>query len=133
MKLAVCTIATLALTLNAAAFECPFGEEGPLKPIRWSAEASPIGTYVRVGVQNTFDKPIRMVDAGVWFIDPLDRIVSGEGLEIDPDLKIPASAGNIAGMTVTGFDRLVGAKQEDFTPRICVRAVLFDDGSKVSF
>lgn len=132
MKLAVCVIVAL-LPSPAWAFECPFGEEGRLVPIRWSAEQDTFATNVRIGVQSTFDKPIRMVDAGVWFVDGLGRTLLEPGMAVDPDLQIGASGANISSMRYLGAERLVGARVEDFTPHICTRVVLFSDGSKVEF
>lgn len=135
MKLAVCIVVALLAPASVAAFECPFGQgkEGLIDPVRWSAKDGALYTSIGLGVTSTFDKPIVMVDAGVWFVDRLDRPVQPQGLELDPDLTIPAKGSVITYFDALGMDRLVGAKFEDFASHICTRAVLFEDSTKAEF
>lgn len=132
-KMVLVVFGLLMIASPATAFDCPFGEEGHLLPVRWSVESVGGVTNVRVGVQNTFAKQVRMVDAGVWFIDGLDRSVIDQAIAIDPDLRILANGANISQVSTTGVDRLLRASVEDFTPHICTRAILFEDGSKLNF
>lgn len=126
-------VVLIGMTSSAAAFECPWGQEGALVPIRWSAKAEGLYTNMRLGVENALGKDIVMVDAGVWFVDPLGRTASDQGAELDPDLKVPAAAPIITEGNYLSLDRLVGAAFEDFTAHICTRAVLFADGTKATF
>ena len=125
----------LVPTSAVVAFDCPFGTHDALTPVRWTAEQDAAGGItVRLGVRNPEDKVVKMVDAAVWFVDPLGRIVGDQGLELDPDLAIAANGANIDFIsTSAAFGRLVGAKLEDFTPTICTRALLFEDGSKSEY
>lgn len=128
-------VAVLLMTHSGAAlaFECPYGEEGHLEPVRWSAKAGGGTVTVGLGVTNGTDKAIRMVDAAVWFEDGLGRTITGAGLDLDPDLQLAAGGSVITYVQSPSAQRMVEAKFEDFTAHICARALLFADGSKSEF
>lgn len=134
MKIAVLLVALVISGEAAYAFDCPLGKEGPLLPIRWSAYDRGADVTVTLGVQNTFDRQVRMVAAEVYFVDGLGRTVGNGPLSVDPDLQIFGNGANAGTMIApTSYSRLTKGQMSDFTPHICTEAILFTDGSKAEF
>jgi hypothetical protein len=84
-------------------------------------------------VRSNLDKPIRMIDASLGFQDALgERIAS---LSIDRDAAIPAKGtySDKARWGPSTFERLLHLRKSEVEPFTCVRALLYDDGTKEEF
>ena len=84
-------------------------------------------------VKSSASKPIRLIDGSVGFKDALGGSIASQA--IDRDAHIPANgtyseSGRWGQFT---FERLLKLRREDVTPFTCVRAVVYDDGSKEQF
>ncbi|RVI99858.1 hypothetical protein [Sinorhizobium medicae] len=88
---------------------------------------------LKVTIKSHAQKPIRMLDAQYGFRDALGGHIAAAA--IDRDLKI--AAGGSATMKgfwgLYTFERLLKLKREEVTPNSCVRAVLYEDGTKEEF
>lgn len=105
-----------------------------LSVTNWSIEAVDSTTNkLTVSITNESDKPVRMVDGSVGFIDALDKEIGR--YEIDRDAEIPAGgqfeeSGNWGRFT---FERLLTLRSDEVTAFACVSALLYDDGTKDTF
>lgn len=101
---------------------------------RWSIK--PLDSHMNelsFTVRSSAGKGIRMVDAQLGFTDALGATIGP--LEIDRDITIPAG-GTFTGKRVWGpftIERLLKINADDITAYTCVRAVIYDDGSKETF
>lgn len=86
-----------------------------------------------VVLKSNADKPIRMIDGQYGFEDALGGHIASAA--ITRDAAIPPGGT----YTETGrwgpytFERLLTLKHDEVTPTICIRAVLFEDGTKEMF
>lgn len=116
----------------AWAYDCPRGTSSEAL-IAFNWEYTP-ARYVMVAVRNTLDKEIRMVDAEIYFVDGLGRMVGSSPLPVNPDLAIFAGKANSYQVYAPpGYERLAVAQIGDYDVTMCTRAILFKDGSKLEF
>ena len=131
MKIAVFVV-TIALAGSAAA-DC---REDLLTIEDWKVEriTDPIqGERVSVQVKSHMGKPFRMVDGSYAFHDALGRHISSFGF--NPDLKlapgmVSADGGRYFG---TQIGRVRNMDRADVKISTCVRAVVYEDGTKETF
>ncbi|MCO5962366.1 hypothetical protein [Sinorhizobium meliloti] len=100
---------------------------------KWSAQRVDDQTIeVRITVKSQAQKPIRMLSADFGFKDALGGHVAAD--TFDRDMTIPANASVTATkkwpMT---FERLLKLKHDEVVASTCVRAVLYEDGTKEEF
>jgi hypothetical protein len=84
-------------------------------------------------VRSTSDKAIRMVDGQLGFKDALGETIGP--LNIERDAAIPAK-GTFSDKGLWGpftFERLLKLKKDETTAYTCVRAILYEDGTKEEF
>lgn len=88
---------------------------------------------ITITYRNIGDKPIKMIDASVWFWDVLGKNIGG--VELNRDIKIAVGAEGIEKFRVpsAGFERLTNLDALDVEGLICTEAALFDDGTKQQF
>lgn len=131
-RIIIGALMSFALIAPASAIDCPDGASAEaLIPFNWQYTPA---NYVMVSVRNTFLKEVRMVEAEVYFMDGLGRVVGGTPLPADPDLAIFAGQANSFQVPAPpGYDRLSMAEVSDFDLTMCTRAVLFKDGTKIEF
>lgn len=137
MRLVLGVAAVLAATSVQAA-ECQEGKATALTLTDWSAtmKDGSIGPYpsVTIKFRNDASKEIRMAKASVWFVDALGDTISGVELHKDLRLKPSAETQQVFAMTgSTDFERLTTLEKRDATGHICVRAAVYEDGTKEEF
>lgn len=124
----------MLMTAPALAGASCSGTTDLLQVSSWSIEAIDARTNaLTVAVTNTADKPIRMIDGSVGFVDALDEEIARYA--IDRDANIPAKGvfedtGQWGPFT---FERLLKLRPEEVIAFACVRSVLYEDGSKETF
>lgn len=113
--------------------ECLSGTSDALHLVSWSAELTETGisdtVWIETTVRNNLDKGVRMVDGRIYFEDVLGRQIVN--MEIDADISI--GAGETATSDGTYYNhrdihRLPVADKADIKAKVCVDAVVFDDG-----
>ena len=125
-------ILLMAMTMGAAAQDCHEGSADILRLSEWSAEQNgDHATRVTLRYENLASKTVEMIDATAWFDDALGDNIGGIRIDRDPQL---APGGSVtAAHNMAGFQRLTKAKPENISAYICVRSVLYDDGTKEEF
>lgn len=124
----------LVLSLLLVAADARAGcNETMLSITDWSARAA-TGTDVEISirVQSASDKPIRMLKAIAYFYDALDAPIGA--IPIGPDVKIAAGGDYSENRNwSSGIRRLIRLGKQDVKTATCVKAVLYEDGSKETF
>ena len=118
------------------AVECPAGSSPePLTAFRWEYSIVPgRPASVLLSIQNHSNKQVRMVDGDVYFEDGLGRLLGHEPLPLNPDLQIFAGKANsFRAPLLPGYERLAEAVMADYQPLVCTRAILFKDGTRLTF
>ena len=112
--------------------ECNSGNANTIVLTGWSAEPNgEHATKVTINFKSQASKGLEMVDATAWFDDALGDNIGGISLDPDPQLAPGGSATEISNMA--GFQRLTKAKAENIRAYICVKSVLYSDGTKETF
>jgi len=138
LRTAVCLLG-VAGSATAFAGECgPNGSPDVLSVVSWAVEVAPdeygmTTATVSVEVKNTTALPIRMTDGGVHFQDALGGYISNIGIERDLVIPIEGTVQWTAQYGGTGLDRVPDLRHDEVDVFACVRAVLFDDGTKQAF
>lgn len=78
-------------------------------------------------------KPIRMIDASAGYKDALGDTVGTFSLDRDVSIAPGATYSETKNWGLYTFERLLKLKPEEVTTFTCVRAVLYDDGTKEEF
>ncbi|MFP5078317.1 hypothetical protein ACLE20_13495 [Rhizobium sp. YIM 134829] len=127
----ICLAVLLAAAPMVSAHACnetlAVVEEWSITP--FDADNNKLVTTIRFKTE----KPIRMIDGSFGFEDALgERVASAR---MDRDAAIPAG-GTHTQDGIWGpntFERLLKLRKEEVKPFTCVRAILFEDGSKQEF
>ncbi|MDX1192182.1 hypothetical protein GOL96_13525 [Sinorhizobium medicae] len=99
----------------------------------WSARRLDDGNMeVQIIVKSNAPKPIRMLDADFGFKDALGGHVAADAFERDIEIPASGSATTVKKWPLT-FERLLKLKREEVAAYACVRAVLYEDGTKEEF
>lgn len=100
----------------------------------WSAKSmDERRVEVRMDLKSSAPKPIRIIEALVYFRDALDGDIGS--LPVERDAHIPAG-GNYTRLMKPApahFDRLLKLRNQDVQTHVCVFAVLYEDGTKEIF
>lgn len=100
----------------------------------WAAKAvTDRQVEVRMDLKSTAPKPIRIIEALVYFRDALDGDVGA--LPVERDAHIPAGGTytRLMKSAPVNFDRLLKLRKQDVQTHVCVFAVLYEDGTKETF
>lgn len=134
MKHLCLAVAAIAMTLMpriGLAAECgSSGSAGVLKFEAWSAEKKDFLTGLTLRYRSEAPAPIKMVDGVIWFTDALGGSLGG--FSIERDLHIAPGASYEQHLRVTE-DRFMAASPADIVGIACVKAVLYEDGTRVDF
>lgn len=84
-------------------------------------------------VKSNAGKDIRMIDGQLGFKDALGGHIGPLGLQRDAEIKAGSTFADKGLWGQHTFERLLKLKKDEVTPYTCVRAVLYDDGTKESF
>lgn len=79
------------------------------------------------------DHPIRMIDGSAGFIDALGEEIARFALDRDMSVDIGGRYEQKGLWGRNTFERLLDLRHEEVTTFVCVKAVLFDDGTKKTF
>ncbi len=80
------------------------------------------------------EKAIRMIDASAVFEDKLGEIILAFNLDRDVSLKLGASETTSRELWPNPkYDRLSKVAKDDIKAYVCVRGLVYDDGSKATF
>ncbi|MER8615963.1 hypothetical protein NKG99_03780 [Mesorhizobium sp. M1409] len=125
------TLAILMLLTGTAHAGC---NETLLTFTDWSIEALDAQTNeMTTTFKSNAVKPIRMIDASAGYRDALGASISSFALNRDVSIQ---PAGTYAETKTWGpftFERLLGLKHDEVATYVCVKAVLYDDGTKQEF
>lgn len=127
-------IAAMAVSTASIASECGHGSDSLLQVDDWSIEAvDQANNRLTVSLLSTAEQPIRMIDASVGFYDALGGPIASYALDrdaaIDPGDVFTES--RVWGPHT--FERLLDLRPEDATAVVCVRSVLYSDGTRGDF
>lgn len=107
-----------------------YGTDRILKLEDWSAKPDGAGTRITLRLALRGDKPVRMVDGKVSFYDALDGSVGSYPIDRDAHIA-PGKPYEQKDFYTKG--RLENLKHEEVTSKVCVYAVLYEDGTKETF
>lgn len=130
MRRSVLVLAFCALAAPAAA-EC---NRDMLKMTGW--EITPIDErYNRLTTRFIADaeKPIRMIDASAGFRDALGGSIASFSIKRDTAITPGQEFTQTGEWGLNTFERLLNLKYDEVETFTCVRAVLYDDGTKERF
>ncbi|WP_105430226.1 hypothetical protein [Neorhizobium sp. T6_25] len=84
-------------------------------------------------VKSNAPKAIRMIDGQVGFKDALGKSIGPLAIERDAVLTVGGTFTETRRWGPHTFERLLKLKKDEVTPYTCVKAVLYEDGSKEEF
>jgi hypothetical protein len=123
--------ASMLIATPASSADCGAGNADLLAIEGWSATPGDFGSVnVTIDLKNTADKQIRMVKATAVFFDPFGERIAN--LAIDPDIVIPPNASHQEKGNWQAA-RLAKVRPTDVEAKLCVSAVLYEDGTKQVF
>jgi len=94
----------------------------------WDAVKEGNGATLTLTFESHAAKPFRMIDAVVWFGDVLGPEVR-DGVDVQRDLHLSPKETFTQQSSYAGMARYASIKHEDVTTEVCVRSVLYDDGT----
>ena len=139
MRRTVTTVFLMIACTAPAHAECARGQSPDVLAVTdWSVDVGPdrfgmITSKTDITVSNTTEKSIRMVDGQVSFYDALGGYISTVNIERDLRIDAGGEASWQAEYGGTHLDRIPNLVRDEIAVEACVRAVLFDDGSKADF
>lgn len=91
------------------------------------------GVDITVDLKSHAKMPFRMIDASYILEDVLGHHISG--FKINPDIKAKPgeTVSTTNGYMGSGLDRVINMDRSDITITTCVRALVYEDGSKETF
>lgn len=100
----------------------------------WSVAPSGDGQNLTLSYVSNADKPVRMLDASAVFEDTLGKMILAFNLDRDGPLKPGEQVKAERRLPKGGsYDRMKTIEHSDVKASICVRGVVYDDGSKETF
>ncbi len=124
-------VAAIAMPASVAAADCSTGSVDIIELLAWSVAEDRGAASVTIEYVSKADAPIQMIDATTWFYDALDRGIGG--MKIDEDLHLQPGEAAVETRRVLGLNRLLEVRQQDIHTLVCVKAVLFEDGTTKRF
>ncbi|MBX8802650.1 hypothetical protein HBA92_18090 [Ochrobactrum sp. MR28] len=102
--------------------------------VSWSAKPDgDIATETTVVFRSNASKPIKMIDASAKYTDVLGGSIGSFALDRDVLINPGENYTETKRWVGSSFDRLVNLKPEEVTTSVCVKAVLYRDGTKETF
>ncbi|MDX0849181.1 hypothetical protein GHK50_22505 [Sinorhizobium medicae] len=125
----------LAMTLGAVAGEASAGCNKDLLNVEgWSAKSmAERRVVVSMDLRSTAPKPIRIIEALVYFRDALDGDIGALPVERDAHIPAGGSYTRLMKSAPANFDRLLKLRKQDVETHVCVFAVLYEDGTEETF
>ncbi|PJR13972.1 hypothetical protein CEJ86_19730 [Sinorhizobium meliloti] len=84
-------------------------------------------------LRSTAPKPIRIIEALVYFRDALDEDIGSLPIERDAHIPVGALYTRLMRPAPAHFNRLINLRKQDVVSHVCVFAVLYEDGTKEKF
>ncbi|MDX0182284.1 hypothetical protein GOC16_15680 [Sinorhizobium meliloti] len=88
---------------------------------------------VRMDLKSSAPKPIRIIEALVYFRDALDGDIGELPVERDAHIPVGGNYTQLMKSAPAHFDRLLKLRKQDVKTHVCVFAVLYEDGTKEIF
>ncbi|MDR2309788.1 MAG: hypothetical protein LBE54_02245 [Brucellaceae bacterium] len=105
-----------------------------LEFVSWSIKPLDADTNEMTAIfKSHAEKPIKMIDASAGYKDALGGRIGSFALERDVAIAPGGSHTETGRWGQNTFERLLKLKPEEVTTSVCVRAVLYDDGTKETF
>lgn len=105
-----------------------------LKVEEWSITALDANTNeLTVTITTESSKPIRMIDGQFGFRDALGGNVASAAIDRDATIQAGQTYTQVNQWGPFTFERLLKLKKEEVEAFTCVRAVLYEDGTKETF
>ncbi|MQV97055.1 hypothetical protein GHK46_06345 [Sinorhizobium medicae] len=100
----------------------------------WSAKSmAERRVEVSMDLRSTAPKPIRIIEALVYFRDALDEDIGSLPVERDAHIPVGGIYTRLMRPAPAHFDRLLKLRKQDVETHVCVLAVLYEDGTKETF
>lgn len=84
-------------------------------------------------IKSNASKAIRMIDGQLGFKDALGKTIGPMEIERDANIKAGGTFSDKGRWGQFTFERLLKLRKDEVIPYTCVRAVLYEDGSKEEF
>jgi hypothetical protein len=125
----------LAIILGAVAGEASAGCNKELLNVEgWSAKPMAARRVeVSMDLRSAATKPIRIIEALVYFRDALDEEIGSLPVERDAHIPVGGIYTRLMRPAPAHFDRLLKLRKQDVETHVCVFAVLYEDGTKEIF
>lgn len=133
MRFGYLMTAVLMLASPAFAASCP-GSSEVVSVTEWAIEPLDGSTnLLTVTVRNDAPAPIRMIDGSVGFSDALGASIASYAIDRDASIPIGGTFTQEGRWGPYTFERLLKLRKDEVTAWTCVRAVLYEDGTKEQF
>jgi len=128
----------LAWCSSTHATECNSSSSEVLAVEDWSVDVSPDRNGLKtakthIELRNQTDKPIRMVDGSVQFLDALGGYISSISIQRDLVVQAGETASWGAEYAGAGLERIPNLRASEVAVVACVSSVLYDDGQREDF
>jgi hypothetical protein len=124
----------LAVLLTCSTYPATACDDHLLTFSSWSIKAISADTNkITTVFKSHADKPIRMIDASAGYKDALGGVIGSFSLDRDVKIEPNDSYSETKTWGPFTFERLLKLKHDEVTTFVCVKAVLYDDGTKQEF
>lgn len=137
MKYALAGLAFALVASPASGAECRQGVADAISVVSVTRDddvpKAPGGSEITVTMQSAIGADTRALDATVWFVDRLGRVLRGYRLE---DYTRAPATGTFTYSVIeapTGGTSLTSIHMDDLLAFVCTKAAILDDGSVVNF
>lgn len=129
------SVVLLGMTGAASADEfCGRGDSSAITMTEWSITPEDEDTNILVtGFRSELAQKVRMIDASAGFADALGKVIATFSLDRDIELAPGDKFEQSGRWGPYTFERLLVLRPEEVTGFVCVRAVLYDDGTVEEF
>lgn len=132
-RIALATLAPLLLAGPALSAGCNAGSPDTFTVLGWSAQPWPAGNgaVVTVSFNNNTGKILVGAEASALFFDSSDTAIGQ--FELPVDLSLPPTGLGSATVEAGSLGPLISAASDKVKALICVRKLVFEDGSSQQF
>lgn len=131
MRTIVLGLVCLAFSSGTAAAQAPCSVGGDILQVAdWSIEPIDDSTNsLSVTLKNTGTNNIRMVDGSVGFVDALGGQIASYKIDRDASIGAGEEYSHTGRWGPFTFERLLKLRPEEIGTWVCVRSVLYEDGT----
>lgn len=135
LRILVCGFAALYAG-GAVAADCGAGRPDAVTVKAWDAHEDDTtlipSQAVDMTLVNNLQKGVRMIDATISYVDALGNII-GIAWPLKPDVEVTAGGEFKQTGSYLKMERLLTVHHEDVSTVVCLKGVVYDDGTKESF